>query len=296
MHSSFNVQIVYILSEPGGRCWRRSSFKQRRVRFQSHFGRPTFCLLARPTTPSGQSTNVDLLTKDDSSLVTTYTIPRILLNPASSQKVILHVKPKAEGLLTVDGLGFEIRLSKSESSGVGPGVAGNIFNKSDQFSFFLENVLLLLSIFIFLHTLAGKVLFKVQGPRLNSNQMERASKTCAADKRLEIQIAAPMPKLNIVFQNLPEFQLSGEIRHVSIEMIHSNPQIGMTDAIIASNDPLHVVIDLPRITLNSKYEDSHVALYAWDISKKTTSMWLRGSEEVGLRPFDLVFYYAKRSA
>ena len=239
---------------------------------------------------------MDLLTKDDSSLVTTYTIPRILLNPASSQKVILHVKPKAEGLLTVDGLGFEIRLSKSESSGVGPGVAGNIFNKSDQFSFFLENVLLLLSIFIFLHTLAGKVLFKVQGPRLNSNQMERASKTCAADKRLEIQIAAPMPKLNIVFQNLPEFQLSGEIRHVSIEMIHSNPQIGMTDAIIASNDPLHVVIDLPRITLNSKYEDSHVALYAWDISKKTTSMWLRGSEEVGLRPFDLVFYYAKRSA
>ncbi len=84
----------------------------------------------------GRLSNAHLLTKSNEQnasqlLVTTYTIPRLLLQASSSQRVILHIKPKVEGLLTIHGIGFEIRLSKGESSGSGPGVAGRVFQPTE---------------------------------------------------------------------------------------------------------------------------------------------------------------------
>ena len=137
----------------------------------------------------------------------------------------------------------------------------------------------------------GKVLFDIQGPRMNSTVAERQGKVYATDRRLEIQVGPAMPKLRVLFHQLPEFQLSGEIRHVQIELVNIHPHIPVGHIFLASNDPQHVVIDLPRVTLPAKYNDNQVAIYAWDTTKKSTSMWLRGSETDGLRPLDLLFCY-----
>ena len=114
-------------------------------------------------------------------LVTTYTIGRLQLAPSATQRVVLYVRPKSHGLLTVHGLGFDVRLSKtdaalpppssSSSSGVGPGVS-------------------------------GRVAFRVAGPRLNSTPAERQGCVYAADKRLQVHVGPAMPKVR-PFQPAP---------------------------------------------------------------------------------------------
>lgn len=132
--------------------------------------------------------------------------------------------------------------------------------------------------------------FSLKGPRLNGTQHERHNKVYAADKRLSIQVGPSTPKLQALFHSLPEFLFSGEVRSVVIELSNISPSVPIGDIIIASNDPLHVAIELPRIESTS-IRCNDLALYRWDPSKKSTTMWLRGTENVGLTSLDLMFLY-----
>lgn len=133
-------------------------------------------------------------------------------------------------------------------------------------------------------------MFSLCGPRLNTTQHERHNKIYAADKRLSIQVGPCMPKLKVLFHSLPEFLFSGEIRPVTVELSNLCPSVPISNIIIASNDPLHLAIDLPRIESNNVRND-HLALYRWDPSKKSTTIWLKGTENVGLTSMDLMFLY-----
>ena len=133
-------------------------------------------------------------------------------------------------------------------------------------------------------------MFSLQGPRLNTTQQERHNKVYAADKRLTIQVGPSMPKLKVLFHALPEFMFSGEIRPVMVELSNMCPNVPVSNIIIASNDPLHLAFDLPRIE-NRGVRHDQLALYRWDPSQKSTTMWLKGTENVGLTSVDLMFLY-----
>ena len=189
-------------------------------------------------------------------------IPRLILKASSSEKVVLYVSASTEGVLLVEGVGFEL-ASSQQSDATAPRVL-------------------------------GRVKFAVQGPRLNNTKAEKEGQVYASDKRLEIQVAAKMPKLQVLFHDLPEFLLNGEIRKVSVQVINQHPSVAMTDVIVACNDPLHVIMDLPRVATRN---DESVALYRWDCSSnKQVNMWLRGCESTGLWPLDLIFYYSNPQA
>lgn len=133
-------------------------------------------------------------------------------------------------------------------------------------------------------------MFSIKGPRLNTTQHERHNQVYAADKRLAIQIGPYMPKLKVLFHSLPEFLFSGEVRPVVVELSNVSPNVPISNIILASNDPLHLAIDLPRIE-SSSIRNDQLALYRWDSSKKSTTMWLKGTENVGLTSLDLMFLY-----
>lgn len=132
-------------------------------------------------------------------------------------------------------------------------------------------------------------MFNLQGPRLNTTQQERHGKVYATDKRLSIQVGPRMPKLQVLFHSLPEFMFSGEIRPIVVEMSNLCPDVPVANIIVASNDPLHLAFDLPRIE-NTSVRHDQIALYRWDASQKSTTMWLKGTENVGLTSLDLMFF------
>ncbi len=136
-------------------------------------------------------------------------------------------------------------------------------------------------------------MFSVRGHRLNTTQQERHGIVYAVDKRLSIQVGPPMPKLRVLFHSLPEFLFSGEIRSVKIELSNSNPKVPMTNIFIAMNDPLHLIIDLPRVetVVNPRVQEQPVAIYRWNPTMKSTTLWVKGSENVGLTSLDLLFFY-----
>lgn len=100
-----------------------------------------------------------------------------------------------------------------------------------------------------------------------------------------------MPKLKVLFQSLPEYLFSGEIRPVKVELSNIFPNVPVSNIIIASNDPLHVTFDLPRIERPNTRKDELV-LYRWDPSRKSATMWVKGTENVGLTSLDLMFFYS----
>ncbi|XP_059351867.1 trafficking protein particle complex subunit 8-like isoform X1 [Daphnia carinata] len=204
----------------------------------------------------------NLLTATENPLVTTYILPRIVLNPSSSHKIILNVKPKAEGILTIEGVAFDLRPVNVEPSAAVVGLVSSV---------------------------PGRVMFSLRGPRLNTTQQERQGKVYATDKRLSIQVGPRMPKLQVLFRSLPEFMFSGEIRPVVVELSNLCPNIPISNIMIASNDPLHVAFDVPRID-NINIRHDQVALYRWDPSQKSTTIWLKGTENVGLTSLDLMFF------
>ncbi|XP_046647066.1 trafficking protein particle complex subunit 8-like [Daphnia pulicaria] len=111
---------------------------------------------------SGADGNLsNLLMTNNNPLVTTYILPRIVLNPSSSHKVVLNVKPKAEGMLTIEGVAFDLRPVNVEPSAAVVGLVSSV---------------------------SGRVMLSLQGPRLNATQQERHGKVYASDKRLSIQV------------------------------------------------------------------------------------------------------------
>lgn len=132
-------------------------------------------------------------------------------------------------------------------------------------------------------------MFSLQGPRLNATQQERHGKVYASDKRLSIQVGPRMPKLQVLFHSLPEFLFSGEIRPVVVELSNICPSVPVANIIIASNDPLHLAFDLPRIE-SKNVRNVQIALYRWDPTQKSIKMWLKGTENVGLTSLDLMFF------
>ena len=103
-----------------------------------------------------------------------------------------------------------------------------------------------------------------------------------------------MPKLKVLLHDLPEFLFSGEMRPVRLQLLDTQPDIPVTDIVIACNDTLNVMIDLPRIETPSQRNSVNdaIALYRWNPADKSTVMWLRGSEVAGLKDLDLMFYYS----
>lgn len=100
---------------------------------------------------------------------------------------------------------------------------------------------------------------------------------------------AYMPKLQVLFNSLPEFLFSGEIRPVVVELSNICPSVPVANIIIASNDPLHLAFDLPRIECKNVRNDQ-IALYRWHPTQKSIKMWLKGTENVGLTSLDLMFF------
>lgn len=196
----------------------------------------------------------------------------------------MSVKPKVEGMLSIEGIAFDLRPVNVDPTAA---VAGLVSSVSGTRLAILTTLNLISWDSNFQ---SGQVTFSIRGPRLNGTQLERHNKMYAVDNRLSIQVGKSTPKLKALFHSLPEYLFSGEIRSVAIELSNISPSIPMGDVILASNDPLNVAIDLPRIeSANSRSND--LALYRWDPSKKSTSMWLRGTENVGLISLDLMFLY-----
>jgi len=140
----------------------------------------------------------------------------------------------------------------------------------------------------------GQVAFSVRGPRLNSTTQERHSTVYAVDKRLEIQVGMRMPKLNVLLHDLPEFLFSGEIRPVRLQLLDVQPDMAVTDVLMACNDPTNVIVDLPRaeaVNQRGALNDA-MAIYRWDPASKSTVVWLRGSQVAGLKDVDFMFYYS----
>ena len=156
-------------------------------------------------------------------------VPRLILKASSSEKVVFYVKASNEGVLLVEWVCF--KLASQQSDALVPRV---------------------------LH----RIKFVAQGPRLNNTKAEKEGQVYASDKRLEIRVATKMLKLKVLFHDLPEFLLNGEIRKVSVQVINKNSLVAMTSIMVASNDPLHVFMDLSRVARN----DDSVALYRWDCS------------------------------
>lgn len=140
-----------------------------------------------------------------------------------------------------------------------------------------------------MHVALGRVMFSVRGARLNTNQQERHNTVYAPDKRLSIQVGPRMPRLRVQFHSLPEFLFSGEIRPVRVELSSFSPNLPIGTILVATSDPRIVVLELPRIERSSLSDQ--LAIYKWDPLLKSTTMWIRGSEEVGLTAVDLMFYH-----
>lgn len=143
----------------------------------------------------------------------------------------------------------------------------------------------------------GQVAFSIRGPRLNSTTQERHGTVYAVDKRLQIQVGMRMPKLNVLLHDLPEFLFSGEIRPVRLELLDVQPDIAVTDVLMACNDPTNVIVDLPRAEAPNQRAtlNDNVAIYRWDPAIKSTVAWLRGSQVAGLKDVDFMFYYSTSS-
>lgn len=132
----------------------------------------------------------------------------------------------------------------------------------------------------------GRVLFNVQGPRLNTNAKEKQNIIYAPDKRLLIQVGPRMPRLCVSFQSLPDFLLSGEIRPVKVELSSCPPNLPIGKILVATNDPRIVALELPV-----EKEDDQLVIYRWDPMLKSSKMWIRGAKEGGLIFVDLMFFY-----
>lgn len=249
-------------------------------------------LLWRFSGADGQLSNAHLPAKTaaDNPLVTTYVIPRILLNPHSTHKVsidsvlitqrfgcilifwrvvqvIFMVRPKAEGMLTIEGLAFDLRPSSSSAEPSGGTTA----------------------------SVSGRVGFSVRGPRLNSTQQERYGQVYAPDRRLSIQVGPAMPRLRVAFRSWPEFLFSGEVRAITVQLSDARPSIPAASVLLASSDPSHLAADLPRVH-HPRWTDGQVAVYRWEpAARQTATIWLRGSDQPGLNPMDLMFFYANPS-
>lgn len=178
------------------------------------------------------------------------------------------VKPKAEGMLTIEGLAFDlgpVPPSDSIPSALNSGAPTA--------------------------TVSGRVGFSVQGPRLNSTAQERYGRSYAPDRRLSVSVGPRMPRLQVTFRSWPEFLFSGEVRAVTVELANANPSVPVSNVLMASNDPLHLTTDLPRFE-HPRWTDNQVAIYRWEpAARKTATLWLKGSDNVGLNSLDLMFYY-----
>jgi hypothetical protein len=76
---------------------------------------------------------------------------------------------------------------------------------------------------------------------------------------------------------------------VVVELSNICPSVPVANIIIASNDPLHLAFDLPRIECKNVRNDQ-IALYRWHPTQKSIKMWLKGTENVGLTSLDLMFF------
>ena len=240
-------------------------------------------LLWRFSGPDGQLDNHQRMpasqNNNNNPVVATFVIPKILVSPNATSKVVVTVKPKAEGNLTLDGLAFDLRPAPSAdpSTGLTPCVT-------------------------------GRVELSVRGPRLNSTLQERNSRIYAPDKRLSILVGPAMPRLRVTFRSWPEFLFSGEVRRVQVELANDS-NVPVSNILMASNDPVHLTApDLQRVDGTIQPAASHqqqqqqasaappVAVYRWDVARKSATLWLRGSDSAGLNALDLVFFYQANPA
>ncbi|CAI9716399.1 particle complex subunit 8-like isoform X1 [Octopus vulgaris] len=168
----------------------------------------------------------------------------------------------------------------------------------------------------------GKQRLEVQGPRLNSNKEERASKVYGPDRRLDLVIKQQMPILKVELDKIPETLLCGEVQSITLKFCNDGT-IPLKNLKVASNTPsflaLGTDVDLvDSVPFSSIYqtqgedicgeipgnEPKEVAMngiIVIDIPipngilkpnfTMTVPMWIRGNDVAGVHTINFLFYY-----
>lgn len=199
-----------------------------------------------------------------------------VLAPGERRHLTFNLLTSQLGRILIDGVQYEVSLSsdKNDASSSVPGIT-------------------------------GKQSLSVKGPRLNNNLKNRSSVTYALDKRLEICVVPPLPKVQVQFKGLPRDLHCGQMVEVdmTIENVGNHPITGLY---IANADPKlsFVILQDNNLTASSEknIEDSSRVT---DVIHKTDSgdgaalqvggklhgkLWLRGQQVPGEQHLLLLFY------
>ncbi|KAF2350342.1 hypothetical protein FHG87_018902, partial [Trinorchestia longiramus] len=217
----------------------------------------------------------------------------VVLAPGETHNLIFKVQCSRLGRILIEGLHYKLSLAPED---------GNDATSS-------------------LPVITGKQAFSVKGPRLNNNLKNRSSVTYAADRRLEITVVPPMPKVRVQFKGLPERLLCGQLvrADISIENVSDLPITGLY---VASADPQHAYSVFDRSQPGS-ISDPSSSTSSWensvpgDLKKESSAcpyvqkivsnsnssevlpkkgnvvhgtLWIQGQQSPGLQNLLLLFY------
>uniref|UniRef100_A0A1I8GYY1 ASH domain-containing protein n=1 Tax=Macrostomum lignano TaxID=282301 RepID=A0A1I8GYY1_9PLAT len=142
--------------------------------------------------------------------VTTEQLAELSLLPGERKCAELALIPKQVGQLRVTGLAFTLccqaPLEASTYGGSGSSSSQGV---------------------------RGKVPLEVTGPRLNRRREDWQSVVYAPDRRLELQVAPPMPSLQLSFIGFPAYLLAGQVRRLSMKVTNCG-QVPLTGLRLAS--------------------------------------------------------------
>ena len=136
------------------------------------------------------------------------------LKPSETKSLRFNLCCSKLGKVFVEGVRFSLSLTP-ETSGV-----ANIQESS-------QPVLV-----------SGYQNISVKGPRLNNNLANRSSVKYGVDKRLEIDVIPPLPKLKVTFSDMPEALFCGQVIKVKV-IIKNIGSMDVNEILLSNADPTH---------------------------------------------------------
>jgi hypothetical protein len=229
--------------------------------------------------------NQIVLCSDDqnSDLVVSDTIDRIVLQPAEKRQIDFFIQPKFEGQLKIIGIRYILHIPAFED--------GTEINSK----------------------INGKQLLGIKGPRLNNNALAQRSNLYGIDNRLNIKVVPKMPLLHVEIENLPENMLGGELICANLNFINLS-ELPVKNLAVASNFADDLIFEdeinndilsidknvFDNLRIEAKESDKKVSKLIHKFSKIIepfetfkTKMWLQAPSDlkINLYKIHFMFYY-----
>lgn len=220
------------------------------------------------------------LTNESMDLVETCMLPQLLLEPNSTQQLVLCVTPRQRGDLQLLGIAFRINYPTSWDVAPTPASpVGSAMSPSSTLS------------------VQGKQVFVLspkQVLRVGKDRPPQDSKA-VEDNRLNISILPGAPQLQIKFIGLTSEMLCGELKKVEIELINIG-SAPVQNLLLGSTTPhLFCIIDLSPIENSPKglpqVQRIPLPSALQPQQKLTLTMWVRAPDIPGISTLKLLFYF-----